>query len=406
MQVLISGAGVAGTVTAMALQRAGIGATIFEAHQPAASDVGSYLSISPNGLDALRAIDVLGLVKEAGLPTRRNVLWSTGGTRLGAPRLGQPLSDGTVAQTMKRARLTGLLQAEALRRGIPVEFGRRLADARVDEKGRVVATFEDGSEATGDVLVGADGIHSVTRRLIDSSAPSGRYVGLTNFGGVTHGVSLDAEREAWHMIFGQKAFFGYLATDEQVVWFVNWPREVIDRQERATTDPATWKARLAELFERDAGPARDLIRAGELELAGDSTYDLGHVPVWHRGPMVIVGDAAHAPAPSSGQGASMAAEDGIILAKALRDFPTVGEALAVYERARRQRVEKIVAFGARSSSAKVPGRFGRVLRDVALRVVFRLAVTDASMAWLYDHRVDWGTPLTAEPRDRLEPASA
>jgi 2-polyprenyl-6-methoxyphenol hydroxylase-like FAD-dependent oxidoreductase len=406
MHVLISGGGVAGTVAAMALQRAGIGATIFEAHQPAASDVGSYLSISPNGLDALRAIDVLGLVKAAGLPTRRNVLWSATGGRLGAPRLGQPLSDGTVAQTMKRARLTSLLQDEALRRGIPVEFGRRLADARVDENGRVTATFEDGSEATGDVLVGADGIHSVTRHLIDPSAPSGRYVGLANFGGVTRGVSLDAEREAWHMIFGQKAFFGYLATDEQVVWFVNWPRDVIDRQERATTDSATWKARLADLFERDAGPARDLIRAGELELAGDSTFDLGHVPVWHRGPMVIVGDAAHAPAPSSGQGASMAAEDGVILAKALRDSPTVPEALVVYEQTRRQRVEKIVAFGARSSSAKVPGPFGRVLRDVALRVVFRFAVTDASMAWLYDHRVDWATPLTAEPRDRFEPASA
>jgi 2-polyprenyl-6-methoxyphenol hydroxylase-like FAD-dependent oxidoreductase len=223
---------------------------------------------------------------------------------------------------------------------------------------------------------------------------------------VTRGVFLDAEREAWHMMFGQKAFFGYLATDEQVVWFVNWPREVIDRQERTTTDSATWQARLAELFERDAGPARDLIRAGDLELAGDSTFDLGHVPVWHQGPIVIVGDAAHAPAPSSGQGASMAAEDGVILAKALRDFATVPEALAAYERARRQRVEKIVAFGARSSSAKVPGRFGRVLRDVALRVVLRYAVTDASMAWLYDHRVDWATPLTVESRDRLEPASA
>jgi 2-polyprenyl-6-methoxyphenol hydroxylase-like FAD-dependent oxidoreductase len=102
----------------------------------------------------------------------------------------------------------------------------------------------------------------------------------------------------------------------------------------------------------------------------------------------------------------MAAEDGVILAKALRDSPTVPEALVAYERTRRQRVEKIVAFGARSSSAKVPGPFGRVLRDVALRVVFRFAVTDASMAWLYDHRVDWATPLTAEPRDRFEPASA
>ncbi len=74
-----------------------------------------------------------------------------------------------------------------------------------------------------------------------------------------------------------------------------------------------------------------LVRAGALELAGDNTYDIGHVPVWRRGPIVIIGDAAHAPSPTSGQGASMAAEDGVILAKALRDLPTVASALEAFE---------------------------------------------------------------------------
>ena len=131
-------------------------------------------------------------------------------------------------------------------------------------------------------------------------------------------------------------------------------------------------------------------------MAGDNTFDLGHVPVWHRGPIIIVGDAAHAPAPSSGQGASMAAEDGVILAKALRDAPSVSAALTAFEAVRRERVEKIVAFGARSSSAKTPGRIGSVLRDMALRLVFRYVVTDTSMAWLYDHRVEWDRRLIAE----------
>jgi 2-polyprenyl-6-methoxyphenol hydroxylase-like FAD-dependent oxidoreductase len=173
------------------------------------------------------------------------------------------------------------------------------------------------------------------------------------------------------------------------VWFVNWPREAFARDERAATPIDVWKGRLAELFSDDAGPAVDLIRAGELELAADNTYDLGHVPVWSRGPMVIIGDAAHAPSPTSGQGASMAAEDGVILAKALRDLGSIPDALAAYERERRTRVEKIVAFGARGSSAKVPGRFGRVLRDTVMRLLFRFVVTDRSMAWQYGHRVDW-----------------
>jgi 2-polyprenyl-6-methoxyphenol hydroxylase-like FAD-dependent oxidoreductase len=394
VHVLIAGGGVAGSVAAMALQQVGIEATIFEAHPRTETDVGSYFTIAPNGLDALDAIGVLQLVTASATPHRRNMLWDADGRLLGSPTLGQPLSDGTVAQTLKRARLTRLLQDEALRRGIHVEYGYRLADASATSSGTVTATFENGSSATGDLLVGADGIHSRVRRLIDPGAPAGRYVGLTNFGGVTRGASLDVESDGWHMIFGRRAFFGYhVAPDGNVVWFVNWPREPFSRDERAAASDDVWKRRLAELFVDDVGPAVDLIRAGELELAADNTYDLGHVPVWRRGPMVIIGDAAHAPSPTSGQGASMAAEDGVILAKALRDLGSIPDALAAYEQERRTRVEKIVAFGARGSSAKVPGRFGRVVRDTMLRVLLRFVITERSLAWQFGHRVDWQRPL-------------
>ena len=394
MRVLIVGGGVAGSATAMALKQAGIDATIFESHPRTDAEVGSYFTISPNGLDALDAIGALDLVKAEGLRTRRNVLWDAAGRQLGTPGLGAQLPDGTVAQTMKRARLTRILLDEAIRRGILVEFGRRLADATIVGDGSVTAAFEDGSRAHGDLLVGADGIHSATRRIIDPGAPSGRFVGLTNFGGVTRGAAGNVEPEAWHMIFGHRAFFGYHAVPNgDVIWFVNWPRAEISRDERATTSDDAWKEQLIGLFTDDDGPAINLIRAGELELAGDNTYDLGHVPVWHRGPMVVIGDAAHAPSPTSGQGASMAAEDGVILAKALRDLPSIPHALAAYEQLRRGRVEKIVAFGARGSSAKVPGRFGRVIRDAMLRLVFRFFVTERSMAWQFGHRVEWDRPV-------------
>lgn len=396
MHVLIAGGGIAGPVTAMALQRAGIEATIFEAHPLSDADVGSYLTISPNGLDALDAVGALELATRVGLPTRRNLLWSGDGSRLGVASLGAPLPDATVAQTLKRSRLTRLLLEEAMRRSIPVEAGRRLVDARVETDGRVTAIFADDGSVRGDLLVGADGIHSVTRRIIDRNAPAGRYVGLTNFGGITRGARLDAEPEAWHMIFGRRAFFGYYpAADGDAVWFVNWPREPIAPDERAATSDEIWKAQLVDLFKDDAGPAAALIGDGELELAGDNTHDLGHVPVWHRGPMVIIGDAAHAPSPTSGQGAAMAAEDGVILAKALRDLPSIPAALAAYEDARRKRVERIVVYGARGSSAKVPGRVGRVLRDSMLRLVLRAFANDRAMAWIFDHRVQWDSPLTS-----------
>jgi 2-polyprenyl-6-methoxyphenol hydroxylase-like FAD-dependent oxidoreductase len=214
--------------------------------------------------------------------------------------------------TMKRSRLTAQLTEEAERRDIAVHRGAPVAavsDGRdaVDDIGAgVVATLQDGTRHTGDLLIGTDGVHSLVRRAIDPKAPVGRYVGLTNFGGVTRGTPIAAELqpEAWHFVFGKAAFFGAHPTpDGDVVWFVNVPEPEITREQRRTTSPEQWQRRLVGLLADDTGPAADLVRAGSLELAGDNTYDLPHVPIWTRGSTVVIGDAAHAPSPSSGQGA-------------------------------------------------------------------------------------------------------
>jgi 2-polyprenyl-6-methoxyphenol hydroxylase-like FAD-dependent oxidoreductase len=393
-RVLIVGGGVAGPVTAMALQRAGIDVVVYEAHGPATGEAGSYLTVASNGIDALRAIDAHGPVVAAGFPTPTNLLWSGAGRRLGAVSNGGRLADGTVAHTLKRARLYRALHAQAAARGIPIEHSRRLVGAEVTAGGGVVAAFADGTTAAGDLLVGADGVHSLTRRLIDPAAPTPRYVGLVNFGGYTPGhAAPGGEPGVWHMIFGRRAFFGHVVDPHGgTVWFANVPRPPVSAAERAATTPGQWQRQLLELFATDRGPAAELIAGGVLELAGDNTHDLPKVPVWQRVPMVLVGDAAHAPSPTSGQGASMAAEDAVVLAKCLRDLPDLGGALAAYERLRRRRTERIVAHGARSGSAKTPGPVGRVLRDLALPLVFKLFVTDRSLAWIYDHHIDWDTP--------------
>ncbi len=326
---------------------------------------------------------------EAGQPTRRNVLWNQAGRRLASLPLDSRLPGSPPAQTLKRSRLARALQDEAVRRGIQVEYRRRLTDASTMPDSRVIARFEDGGTAAGDLLIGADGVHSVVRRIIDPLAPEGRYVGLTNFGGITHGAGQDIEPEAWHLIFGYRAFFGYQATPAgDVVWFANVPRGAITPGERDETTEAEWRQLLVTLFADDRGPAVELIRSGQLELAADNTHDLGHVPTWHRGRMIVIGDAAHAPAPTSGQGASMAMEDAVVLAGALRDMPSIPGAFAAYERLRRERVEKIVAWGARGSSNKTPGTLGRVGRDLALRLFLRYVATEKSLGWMYDYRVD------------------
>jgi FAD-dependent urate hydroxylase len=390
-RALIVGGGVAGPVAAMALQRAGIDPVVYEAYTGGADDAGAFLTFASNGLDALRAIDAHNLVMDKGFPTPRMEIQSGTGKHLGVVPNGGMLSDGTVSQTLKRADLYLALRDEALRRGASVEYGKRLVDAGITPDGGVVARFEEGTEAEGDLLIGADGIHSRTRRIIDPAAPGARYIPVLNIGGYASNIRVPAEPGTFRMIFGKRAFFGYAVHPSgEIWWFANPPRaDEPSKAELAAISTEQWREILIDLFAGDDTPAVDIIRATPGDLSGWATYDLPSVPTWHRGPMVIIGDAAHATAPSSGQGASMAIEDAVVLARCLRDLPDIRRAFAAYEKLRRGRVERIVAHGARTSNSKAAGPVGRVLRDLMMPAILKRVANGGSLAWMHDYHIDW-----------------
>src|SRR3970282_1897376 len=262
MKALIVGGGIAGPVAAMTLQQMGIEARVTEAYPRGDGEIGSYFTITPNGLDALASVSASHCAVESGFATRRNVMCNGAGKVLGELPLGTPLADGTPTLTMKRSRLALRLAEEAERRGIAVDHGRRLTGA-IRAGNQIEANYADGATEMADVLIGADGVHSVVRRLIDNDAPQGRYVGLTNFGGITPGgaVAVELEEEAWRFWFGKHAFFAAHPTPSgDVVWFVNAPGPEITQEERASTTNEQWQVKLTALFEEDDSPAADLIR--------------------------------------------------------------------------------------------------------------------------------------------------
>jgi 2-polyprenyl-6-methoxyphenol hydroxylase-like FAD-dependent oxidoreductase len=387
---MIIGGGIAGPVTAMALQKAGLEPVVYEAYGRGADGVGAFLTLAPNGIEALAVLGLDRLVAGLGMDTRRMRMISGGGKVLADFSNGGETSFGMPSQTLKRADLYGALRDEALSRGVRVEYGKRLADAHLD-RGGVRAVFEDGSTASGDVLIGADGLHSRTRKIIDPHAPKARYVGLLNTGGFAKGLSIDAEPGTFYMIFGRRCFFGYqVSPDGQVWWFANPGRRVDPTPaELAAITPEQWRAELNDLFKDDAGPILPLIAATDHIIAGWSTYDFPTVPKWRNERMVIIGDAAHATSPSSGQGASMAAEDAVVLAKCLRDVPDPAKAFEAYEGVRRKRVEKIVAAGKRNGSGKAPGPVGRVIRDLMLPPVMRRLAKSDALRKMYEYPIDW-----------------
>ncbi|MFC6017283.1 FAD-dependent oxidoreductase [Plantactinospora solaniradicis] len=390
---LVIGGGIAGPVAAMALQKAGISATVYEAHHDTADTVGGGLSIAPNGLNALGVLDADRVVREIGEPMTAMVLQSWTGKRLG--EFGSP-SDLPSMQFVWRPDLYRALYAEATRRGIQIAHGRRLVDV-TETAEAVTAHFADGTSAGADVLVGADGLRSTTRALIAPDAPRPRYTGLVSFGARLDRTGLTSTGGRMHMVFGRQAFFGYQILDDgSGGWFVNLPhRAPMTTAEARQTSTEQWLAVLREAFAADRTPALELLRRTEpadLLIVGPME-DLPTVPTWSRGRSVLVGDAAHAPSSSSGQGASLAIESAVQLARCLRDLPHA-EAFAAYERLRRSRVEKIIAMGARTNRDKAAGPLGRVLRDLLMPVAMRF-VKPEKMAWQFDYRIDWDQRVTA-----------
>ena len=391
---MIAGGGISGSLSAIALHRAGINAIVYEAYDRTADNVGVFLTLAVNALDALRTMDLD--VSDLGFDTPRITITSGTGKKLGELPYGTARPDGIVSRTIKRADLYRALREQALRRGIRIEYGKRLVDAESTGDG-VLARFADGTTAEGDLLIGADGLRSRTREIIDPHTPGARYAGLLNTGGYARGCATGGEPGMMHAIFGRHCFFAHTTHPNGEVWWVANPASAAEPTpaELAAVTPQEWRSRLTDLFRHDRGPAVDIIAATDQIFAGWNTYDLPTVPRWHRDRMIIIGDAAHATAPSIGQGAAMAIEDAVVLAKCLRDSPGIEPAFAAYERLRRERVERVVEQGRRTGGWKALGPLARVPRDLVMSMAMkRMARTgDDPSRWIYEHHIDWTEPV-------------
>jgi 2-polyprenyl-6-methoxyphenol hydroxylase-like FAD-dependent oxidoreductase len=368
-KALIIGGGIAGAVTAMALHKAGIEATVYEAYPTPADDVGAFLTVGTNGIDALHAVDLDEPVAAAGSPARWVEVYDAAGTQAGrAPITGSELPDFG-PRTFKRAALYRVLQDQMVERGVPIERGKRLVDAT-----GTTAVFADGSKADGDVLIGADGVHSTVRGLIDPDAPEPRYTGAYIIYGYTHDTSVEVPADTYRMIRGSRAFIGITGgPDGGVWWFARLAGEEMTKAEAATKTTEQWRTQLVEAFTGDRTPAAEVVGATTEPIVGTNNYDVPTVPTWHNGRMTIVGDAAHAASPAAAQGASMAIEDSVVLAKCLRDLADPADAFTAYERLRRARVERLVEASASMSRPKPAER--------------------ADSGGWQDHHIDWDEPI-------------
>lgn len=355
MEIGILGGGIAGLSMALALHKQGHAPRVYERRAVPAT-MGAGVTLWPNAGFVLQELGLLQDIAAVGgrpLSVRRKD--SAGGSLGGLDiRLLDQIM-GYPTHTILRRDLQAVLLHHVAQAGIPVEFGHRAVSIDLDSGGKAVVRFESGESIRPDLLIGADGrMDSVARRFVAGcNAPI--YQGFVNWVGVAHGNGAlvnDIEiRDYW----GSGDRFGCVPIRTDLVYWAAAQARPLHEAMPA----ADMRKEIMDIFSRWPEPVARLIEATPAHaIQLIAVHDLEPLRTWARSNVLLVGDAAHAPLPTSGQGACQALEDAWHLARCLDETDAcLDEALLRFAAAREPKTTKLAEQGrmfARGLFAKDP----------------------------------------------------
>ena len=391
MKALIAGGGIGGITAALCLLDAGVEVELFE-RAAALGEVGAGIQISPNGVKVLRRLGLTqALDGVAFRPQALEMRIGVSGTRLFAI----PMRDvaerrfGAPYYHVHRADLIAVL-SKALRERAPAAVHLNKDLLAFERTGRSIrAAFADGTAAEGDVLIGADGIHSrVRERLFGAEKP--RFTGNV----------------AWRLVVPATARLKELVPPTACVWvgpgrhavtyyvrggdLVNFVGVV----ERHDWQNESWTERgdKADLAADYAGWAKPIeaIIADAGECYRWALFDREPLPTWSDGNVALVGDACHPMLPFLAQGAVMAIEDAWVLSRKLKTAANIADAFVAFEAERKPRTTR-AQRGARRQMGLYHkrGRVSQIATYGPMWLVAHLApsVVHTRNDWLYSHDV-------------------
>jgi salicylate hydroxylase len=375
--IVIVGGGIGGLFVANALVAQGLRVSVYE-QAPALGEVGAGVYITPNCVRQLQRVGLGPAVEKWGAKVGNNSRYFHHDGTLIAPVQITDSSGWNATYGMHRADLVDML-AKALPTDVVHTGYRCTGFERHGDIARV--SFANGAVAEGDVVIGADGIHSELRQYVFSSSRP-VFSGTVAYRGVVRSELLpEWPAESWLMWLGLgKHFLTYPLRAGALINFVGFVPADNEMKESwsASGDPdalrrefADWDPRIGSLLRQVQTTFRSAL------------YDRDPLPYWTRGRLTLLGDAAHAMLPHLGQGANQSIEDGMALATILAntDRTTVLAALLAYERLRRERTAKVQS-GARENGLRYDTFHGDLnIRDaeIAAHAEFR--------KHLYDHDV-------------------
>jgi salicylate hydroxylase len=391
MKALIAGGGIGGVTAALALLEAGIEVELYE-RNGGLSEVGAGIQISPNGV---KVLDRLGLRDALDAVAFRPEALEMHVGRTGMRVFSIPMREEAVRRYgapyyhVHRVDLLKLL-ARALRERAPnaVRLSKEIQDYAQSASG-VTMTFTDGTHAEGDVLIGADGIHSRVRAQMLGDKPA-RFTGNTAWRVVvpagalpkglvppTASVWVGPGRHAVTYYVRRGELINFVGVGERGDWQSESWTERGERGDLAA-DYAGWVKPITAIIDQ----ATDCYRW--------ALFDRDPLERWSDGRVTLLGDACHPMLPFLAQGAVMAIEDAWVLSRKLKSSPSVAEALTAYEAARKPRTSR-VQRGARAQMGLYHKR--SLISQLATYAPIWLAanltpsIVHTRNDWLYAHDV-------------------
>ncbi|MGO9597277.1 MAG: FAD-dependent monooxygenase [Isosphaeraceae bacterium] len=372
-KAIVIGGGIGGLAAAVALRRAGWAIEVFERAREL-GEVGAGLSLWRNALAALDRIGLLESLRALGVEGQTGAFRTPSGEILLTMKAGTTnAASGGIILLLHRAELQDVLH-RAVGSDV-IRLGARCIGLDQDAA-TVTARFEDGREARGDLLVGADGLRSIVRSALFGPEPP-RYGGYTVWRAVTR---FDHVRLTPGETWGRGRRFGQWGmTGGRVYWYAT--ESVPDGE---GDPPEERKQGLLKLFRGWHKPVEDLIEAtDESASLRNDVYDRPALRHWSVGRATLLGDAAHPMTPDMGQGACQAIEDAVVLADCLSRGSDVAEALRAYESRRIPRTRRVVSESRQAGTiAQWSNPLACRLRKALLRSRYAARKQAEQLAWL------------------------